>query len=174
MFSRKLHPTYLEWAWFFTQQGAQHSYVGEGFTLRDFPKIVAHRTMKLPAQIHPRASCIAFSNLLICTDYYTVKPYRPCMSQRNLVVSTLPMDTKQFEKVFDLGQSLTTWSISYDFVCSAIIILELCSSCIARKQLKCYHQNQNEGAFLLLLGRWSIYVFPNSSCQVQLKPLHYI
>ena len=80
----------------------------------------------------------------------------------------------QSVSAFDLGQSLTTWSICCDFVCLAIIILGLCWSCIARKQLKCNQQNQNEGDFLLLLGSWSIYAFPNSFYQVQQKPLHYI
>ena len=80
----------------------------------------------------------------------------------------------QSVSAFDLGQSLTTWSVCCDFVCLAIIISGLCWSCIARKQLKCNQQNQNEGDFLLLLGSWSIYAFPNSFYQVQQKPLHYI
>lgn len=43
-------------------------------------------------------------------------------------------------------------SICYDFVCCAIITFELCKSYIARKQLKCYHQNHNERDILPLPG----------------------
>lgn len=176
MFSCRLHHTYLEKVWFFTQQSTQHNFPGQGFTWCDFPKILHARRSPRPPhpQSHPETWPTASSSPLICSDYYNCEGLQANHIPEKFGSDNLAYGYKAVWKsvsAFDLRQSLTTQSTCYDFVYEATIILELCLSCIARKQLRCYHQNQNEGD-LLFWGRWRIYAFPNSSCQVQLKSLH--